>query len=78
NVPSGTRTVVTTDAEGNFNLAGLRVGGPYTVQVSSSAGNKEVTDIYTVVQQTYDLPIELAAATAADKEIVVTASSIKG
>ncbi|MGJ3647533.1 carboxypeptidase regulatory-like domain-containing protein [Sphingomonas sp. GlSt437] len=78
-VSSGTRQTVTTDASGNFNFPGLRVGGPYTVQVSSPNGNKEVTDIYTVVQQTYDLPIELAAGATADtKEIVVTASSIKG
>ncbi|WP_010545111.1 TonB-dependent receptor [Sphingomonas elodea] len=77
-VPSGTRSQVKTDAEGNFNVAGLRTGGPYTVEVTSASGNQTVTDIYTVVQQVYALPIDLAATADAGAEIVVTASRIKG
>ncbi|WP_066726451.1 TonB-dependent receptor [Sphingomonas pituitosa] len=77
-VPSGTRSQAKTDAQGNFTVAGLRTGGPYTVEVTSSAGNQTVTDIYTVVQQAYSLPIELAATADAGSEIVVTASTIKG
>jgi hypothetical protein len=76
-VPSGTRAQSKTDSQGNFSIAGLRTGGPYTVEVTSSAGNQTVTDIYTVVQQAYALPIELAS-TDAGSEIVVTASTIKG
>ncbi|GAA0734262.1 TonB-dependent receptor [Sphingomonas sp. ABOLD] len=75
-VPSGTRSQAKTDAQGNFTVAGLRTGGPYTVEVTSSAGNQTVTDIYTLVQQAYALPIELSADTGS--EIVVTASTIKG
>jgi hypothetical protein len=33
--PSGTRSTQTTDADGNFNASGLRLGGPYTVTVSA-------------------------------------------
>lgn len=33
-VPTGTRSVVTTDASGRYNARGLRVGGPYTITVS--------------------------------------------
>ena len=33
--PSGTRTTQTSDAEGNFNASGLRLGGPYTVAVAA-------------------------------------------
>jgi hypothetical protein len=33
--PSGTRTTQTTDAEGNFNASGLRLGGPYSVAVTA-------------------------------------------
>jgi Carboxypeptidase regulatory-like domain len=76
NVPSGTRSTATTGADGSFNLQGLRPGGPFTVEVSSAQGNATVTDIFTVVQQSYDLPIELAESTGGD--IVVTATSIAG
>lgn len=76
NEPSGSVYRATTDSSGNFSAAGLRAGGPYTVAVTSPSGNTSVTDIYTVVGQPYDLPIDLAAAGSGD--IVVTASSIKG
>ena len=75
-VQSGTRAATTTDANGNFSLPGLRVGGPYTVDVKSDAGTTQITDIYTVVQQSYNLPIELTGTEAAT-EVVVSASSIK-
>jgi hypothetical protein len=77
NVPSGTRSSTTTDSNGTFNANGLRPGGPFTVDVTSPQGNTSVTDIFTVVQQPYVLPIELAANNTGD-EIVVTASSIAG
>ena len=75
-VPSGTVSRSTTDASGGFNASGLRTGGPYTVDVTSAQGNTQITDIYAVVGQPYDLPIDVSASTGAD--IVVTASSIKG
>ena len=77
NVPSGTRAETTTDANGDFVQTGLRVGGPFTVDVTSPSGNTSVTDIFTVAQQPFDLPIELAGNDAGG-DIVVTASSIRG
>ncbi len=74
---AGTRSTTTTDSAGAFSFAGLTAGGPYTVEVTSTVGNQTVTDIFTVVQQPYDLPIELAAADDANV-IVVTATSIRG
>ncbi len=76
NVPSGTVSTSTTDANGNFNASGLRVGGPFTVEVTSAQGSTQVSEIYTVVGQPYDLPIEVGSDTSGD--IVVTASSIAG
>lgn len=78
----GTRRQVVTGDDGAFIFSGLRTGGPYTVEVTSPLGNKSVTDIFTVVQQEFTLPIELGVA-AADAglttgDIVVTASSIRG
>ncbi|MCK8456736.1 TonB-dependent receptor [Sphingomonas faeni] len=79
NVPSGTRSTATTDASGTFVVTGLRSGGPFTVDVTSAQGSTSVTDIFTVVGQPFDLPIELAAGgDATSDEIVVTASSILG
>ena len=75
---SGTTSSTTTDANGGFSLSGLRPGGTFTVDVQSPQGAKQVTDIYTVVGQTYSLPIDVAAADEGDGDIVVTASSIAG
>ena len=72
---TGGRSTSTSDAGGGFTVTGLRPGGPYTVEVTSSAGNSTVTDIFTVVGQPYDLPVEIGAA---GDEIVVTASTIRG
>ncbi|PAX07313.1 TonB-dependent receptor [Sphingomonas lenta] len=84
-VASGTRSQTTTEADGGFNFSGLRPGGPYTVEVTSPQGNTTVTDIFTVVQQEFQLPIDLTAsatgaadAGAVGEDIVVTASSIAG
>lgn len=80
-VNSGTKSQTTTDTSGGFTLPGLRPGGPYTVDVTSAQGNKSVTDVYTVVQQSFNLPVELAAAddaAAGGQEVVVTATAIRG
>ena len=76
NVPSGTVSRARTDASGLYSVSGLRSGGPYTVAVTSPAGNSTVTDVYAVIGQPFDLPIELAKA--GTDEIVVTASNVKG
>lgn len=72
---TGARSTSTTDAAGTFAFSGLTAGGPYTVEITSPSGNQTVTDIYTVVQQPYELPIELVSD---DNVIVVTASAIRG
>ncbi len=79
NVPTGGTTTVTTDAAGSFNSTGLRAGGPYTVTVTAPGySSVTVTDINTVIAQSYELPIELTAADAATPgtDIVVTASRL--
>ncbi len=73
-VPSGTRSLTTTDENGNFTLNGLRPGGPYTVTINDSQA--QVTDIFTVVAQPYDLPIEVASN--GGDAIIVTATSLRG
>ncbi|WP_394647783.1 carboxypeptidase regulatory-like domain-containing protein [uncultured Sphingomonas sp.] len=74
NVPSGTRSTLSTDANGSFTATGLRPGGPYSVTVAATGYSEStITDINTVVSQTFSLPIELTAQGA---DVVVTASSI--
>ncbi|MFX5693085.1 carboxypeptidase-like regulatory domain-containing protein, partial [Acinetobacter baumannii] len=34
--PSGTTATTTTDSDGNFSAVGLRLGGPFTVEVNAS------------------------------------------
>lgn len=80
-VNSGTKSTGATDNSGTFNITGLRGGGPYTVTVTSTSGNTTVTDIYTVIGQPFELPVDLtadAAAAPGSGDIVITASSIKG
>ncbi len=72
---TNTRATATSSASGAFNLNGLRPGGPYSVEVTSDQGNSTVTDIFTVVGQPYDVPVELASE-GAGADIVVTASAV--
>lgn len=75
-VPSGTVTTATSSASGGFNASGLRVGGPFTVRVTAEGyQSTDVTDIFTVVAQPYDLPIAL---TTEGDAIIVTAASVRG
>ncbi|WP_068076215.1 TonB-dependent receptor [Novosphingobium lentum] len=83
-VPSGTTTVATTDGSGVFNANGLRPGGPFTVKVSAAGyPDASITDVYTVVGQTFSLPIDLSSSDLSSPgseggAIIVTATRIKG
>ena len=75
-VPSGTVSTVTSGNNGSFAATSLRVGGPFTVKVKADGFvERQVTDVYTVVGQSFSLP--LALETTGD-EIVVTASRVVG
>jgi len=76
NTATGARTTTTTSNSGSFIANGLRPGGPYTVTVEASGyAQSQVTDINTVVAQTFNLPVDLAPQGDA---IVVTAARLKG
>ena len=75
-VPSGTKTTVTTNAAGAYSASGVRTGGPYTVSVAANGyAPTQVTDVYTTLGQTFELPLSLESV---GKEIVVTASRVRG
>jgi hypothetical protein len=74
--PSGTVSTATTDPSGNFIASALRPGGPYTVVISAPGfADATITDVETIVAQSYELPVDLVSEGPA---IIVTASRIKG
>jgi len=71
--PSGTRAVTAAGTAGTYDLRGLRIGGPYTVTVSTPGfAPKVISDVFLQVGQTLNLDTDVAEAEVA--EIVVTAS----
>lgn len=61
-VPSGTRVSTTTRANGQFNVSGLRSGGPYTVTSNATAFTSgSVEELYLELGQTADVTIKLAS-----------------
>jgi hypothetical protein len=75
-VPSGSAKVITLGANGQFSLQGLRVGGPYTIELDSDKfDDKTISDVY--LQLGEPLVLNLALTDDASMErIEVTASQI--
>lgn len=71
-VPSGTTSRVTSDASGSFNVSGLRVGGPFTIEASANGQNQVVENVFLTAGQPFRASVELAPAA----EIVVTGNAI--
>ncbi len=72
--PSGTTNTTVSDNDGNFSVNGLRLGGPFTVEVLADGfPQATVSDIFLAAGQPFRLPVTLDG----DQTIVVTASSIK-
>ena len=71
--PSGTTYGTVTNTEGRYSLNGMRVGGPYTVEVTYVGYGKSVTSGLTLsLGETYSLNIELKEESVALGDIVVT------
>lgn len=75
-VPSGTVKVVVVNDAGQFSAKGLRVGGPYTIEVDSDKfEDKTITDVFLTLGEA--LPLNLTLDPEANVErIAVTASQI--
>ncbi len=73
--PSGTRYSTTTRKDGRFNLAGLRIGGPYTVTISYVGYKTDKQDnINLVLGQDFTSDFSLIAESTQLTEVVVSAS----
>jgi hypothetical protein len=75
--PSGTMTAAVTSANGDFSARGLRVGGPYTVEVTGGDFTPvTVTDIYIDLDQTYPLNLTVSGERKLET-VVVTANQLQ-
>jgi hypothetical protein len=73
-VPSGTSVTSVTSSTGAYSARGLRVGGPYQISVTSSAGQAEEEISEISVGDPVQVNIGVGATTVA--EVVVTASRL--
>jgi len=71
--PTGTNYSTATRADGRFNLANIRIGGPYTVKVSFVGYNPYTQgDITLSLGQDYRLTVNLTTTATALKEVKVS------
>lgn len=76
--PSGTTYGTVTNVEGRFNLTGMRVGGPYNVEVSYIGYGTSTTNNVTLsLGENYALNVVLTEETQTLDEVVVTALRTK-
>ncbi len=72
--PSGTKYVTVTKKDGNFTIPNTRIGGPYTLSVSSVGyAAQNIENINLNLGEPYATDVTLAGSTAVLKEVVVAA-----
>ena len=72
-VPTGTSYTTTTRKDGRYNLANVRVGGPYQIMVSFVGyGEEKHEDIFLSLGQVFKNDFSLSNANATLTEVVVT------
>jgi hypothetical protein len=75
-VPSGTQYATIADNAGNYSIRNMRVGGPYSVKVSFIGySTSTYTDIILKLGENYVQDAELAQATTALQEVVVSTAA---
>ena len=74
--PSGTTSTVEADGSGAFYASGLRVGGPYSIEVSADGFDTiQITDLHLSAGEAFRVPVELPKQEAS-KDIVVTGTRV--
>ncbi len=75
--PSGTTSTVESDSSGTFSASGLRVGGPYSIEVSADGFDTiTVSDLHLSAGEAFRVPVDLPRQEGA-KDIVVTGTRVK-
>lgn len=72
-VPSGTRSVATTNEAGVFSSSGLRVGGPYVITIRSAQGTKTYENVFLALGEQFRLNAQLESDV---ERIAVTGTSM--
>ena len=76
--PSGTRYAAVTNSKGRYSIQGMRVGGPYKVEVSYIGfKTKEVDNVYLQLGVPYKLTVQLNETAQQLQEVLVSASKSK-
>lgn len=71
--PSGSKYGVATRADGSFNLANLKSGGPYTITVSFVGyKDRKAENVFLELGQNFDLNVQLEDASKELEEVVIT------
>ena len=77
--PSGTKYSTVSNKTGNFNLPGVRVGGPYKVTIRYVGFKEDVsTDVYTQLGEPTVMDVKMTDVKGELKEIVLTTTARKG
>ncbi len=75
-IPSGTQYATAANSDGRFIINGMRIGGPYTVEVSFiGMETVEITDITLKLGDPYELNLEMRASETLDAVYVVSDKS---
>ncbi len=75
---TGNARSATTSETGQFTLTGMRVGGPYTIQVTApGTAPQTITDVYLDLGDTYSFSVTLTTGGEDIDEIIVTASAVQ-
>ena len=75
--PSGTTSTIQTDSKGGFAATGLRVGGPYSIEVSADGYDTiTISDLHLSTGDAFRVPVELPKQEGT-KDIVVTGTRVK-
>lgn len=76
--PSGTTYRAATNTEGRYNINGMRVGGPYTVEISFIGyGTSTTNNITLSLGENYPLNVVLSEESTSLDEVVVSATRTK-
>ena len=76
--PSGTRYLAVTNADGRFNMQGMRPGGPYAVTVSYiGCESKTLRNINLVLGETYNMAVWLTEHATGLSEVLITEKATK-
>ena len=74
--PSGTISATTTNESGSFSARSLRVGGPYSIEISGpDFKNVTIDDVYLTLDSALNLPVTVQASGSIE-EVLVTASAL--